>query len=307
MSWTFDMPSGTFKNHALSSDIRREAIADAVFMKFLRAEPGYGKSRGESVTITRILKLPLASKIGEQDALPSGRPAIETKQVKVSQWGFKIPITEFEKHLSNFNIMDEFQRTLRDQMSLTMDKMGADAYKLTPYKYIPTAAGGVFDTDGTPSTLSDKNISVADLRKISDELRGTLKCPPYRNGKYVGILSVRAARGIKNDPEYKDWLAPTDSSPLLTGRLKDVEGFMLMETNHTDALKDLVGASTTTGEAVFFGADAAGIVRIMDPEIRVGLPDELGTHQDVGWVGTIDSFLVWEKASLARAIHVTSS
>lgn len=307
MSWTFDAPTGTYKNHALSSQIRRESIADAQFMKFLRAEPGYGKGKGQSVTITRILKLPLAGKVGEMDALPSGRPAIETKQVSVSQWGFKVPITEFERHLSHFNIMDEFQRTLRDQMTLTMDKMGADALKLTPYKYIPTTTGGVFDTDGTASTTSDQNLSVADLRKLHDELVGTLKCPPYRNGKFVGILSTRAARGLKNDPEYKDWLAPTTSEPLLTGRLKDIEGFMLLESNHTDALADLVGASTTTGEALFFGADAAALVRIMDPEIRVGLPDELGTHQDVGWVGTLDAFLVWEAAAMARAIHVTSA
>lgn len=306
MSWTFDAPSGTYKNHALSKNIRREAIADVQFMKFMRPENGFGKQRGQSVTITRILKLPLASRVNETDRLPSGRPAIETKQVSVNQWGFKIPVTEFETHLSHFNIMDPFQKALRDQMALTMDVMCADALKLTPIKYTPTASGGEFSTNGTAPAVATRNLGIQDLRRIWDELHGTLKCPTYRNGKYVGILSTKAARGIKNDPEYKDWQAPTSSEPLMTGRLKDVEGFALFETNHFDALANLVGSSTTTGEAIFFGDDAGGLLKIMDPEIRAGIPEELGTFREVGWVGTIEAFLTWEKPSLARAIHVTS-
>lgn len=307
MSWTFDAPSGTYKNHALSTDIRRQAIADAQFMKFLRAEPGYGKKRGESVTITRTLALPLAARVTETDRLPSGRPAIETKQVSVNQWGFKIPITEFEKNLTHFDLMNPFQQSLRDQITLTMDKMAADAFKLTPLKYVPTTSGYTLTTNGTPSGTSTRNLGVQDLRQIHDELHGELKVPRYKNGKYIGILSTRAARGLKNDPEYKDWLAPTTSEPLISGRLKDMEGFMLIETNHFDALDNLAGASTTTGEAVFFGADAAGLVKIMDPEIRAGMPEELGTFQEVGWVGTLEAFLVWEAAAMARVIHLTSA
>jgi N4-gp56 family major capsid protein len=307
MSWQFDAPSGTYKNHALSTDIRRQAIADAQVMKFFRAEPGYGKGRGESVTITRILKLPNASTISELESIPSGRPVIETKQVSVNQWGYKISVTEFEQALTHFNIQDKFQAALRDQITLTMDEMCADALKLTPYKFIPTTSGGTFDTDGTPSTLASKNLSVSDLRQIYDRLNGTLKCPKFRGGRYVGILSTRAARGIKNDPEYKDWLAPTTSSPLMTGMLKSIEGFDLYETNNTDSFDDLVGSSTVTGEAVFFGADAGGLVQVMAPELRMGIPDELGTQREIGWVGAIQAFLVWETASLARVIHVSSS
>ena len=306
MAWTYDAPSGTYKNHALSKNIRREAISNTVFMPFLRAESGFGKKRGESVTITRVLNLPLATRVNETDRLPSGRPAIETKQVGVSQWGFKIPITELEQHLSHFNIMDPFQAALRDQIKLTMDKMAADALKLTPIKYVSTATGGTFTTNSTPSTTSDRNVGVQDLRRIHDYLSGTLKTPKGSNGKYIGILSTRAARGLKNDPEYKDWIAPTSSEPMMSGKLKDIEGFMLYETNHTDALADLVPSSSTTGEAIFFGADAGGLVQVMAPELRLGQPDELGTQRDIGWVGTLDAFLVWERPAMARVVHLSS-
>ncbi len=307
MAWVFDAPSGTYKNHALSRDIRREALANVQTLRFMRPEPGYGKKKGESVTITRILQLPLATRVNEQDRLPSGRPAIETKQVSVSQWGFKIPMTEFEQHLTHFNIMDPFQASLRDQIALTMDKMAADALKLTDTKYTPLATGGEFITDGTADSLSDRNLGVQDLRRIWDELHGNLKCPTFKNGKYVAILSTRAARGLKNDPEYKDWLAPTTSDPLKTGHLIDIEGFSIFESNHTNSYADLIGSSTVTGDGVFFGADAGGLVRISDPEIRTGIPEELGTFREIGWVGTLEAFLVWERPSLSRVIHLAST
>lgn len=306
MAWTYDAPSGTYKNHALSTEIRRQAIADTQFMKFLRAEPGYGKMRGESVTITRILRLPLATRVNETDRLPSGRPAIQTKQVAVSQWGFKIPVTEFEKNLTYYDIMNPFQASLRDQIALTMDKMGSDAMRLTQVKYVSTTSGGTFSTNGTPAAVSTRNLAVQDLRRIHDYLYGTLKCPKFKNGRYVGIVSSNAARGIKNDPEYKDWQVFHTEQPFISGALRSVEGFDLYETNHFEALANLVGTSTTTGEAVFFGADAAGLVRIMDPEIRAGIPEELGTFREVGWVGTIEAFLTWEQASLSRVIHLSS-
>ncbi len=306
MSWAFHAPTGVYRNHALSTDIRREAIADAQFMKFMRTEPGYGKRKGQSVTITRIMKLPEASPISETEGLPSGRPAIETKQVSPQLWGYKVPLTEYEMDLTHYDLDTEVRRVLRDQITLTMDTMCATALKLTPVKYTPLSTGGEFVTDGTADSVSDRNWEVQDLRRIHDRLHGTLKCPKLRNGKYVGILSTRAARGLKNDPEYKDWLAPTTSEPLITGKLKDIEGFELYETNHVEAMADLLGTSTTTGDAIFFGADAGGLVKIMDPEIRMGLTQELGLFQEIGWVGPLRAFRAWERPSMARVIHGAS-
>jgi N4-gp56 family major capsid protein len=304
MSWTFDAPSGVYKDHAISAKIREAAIADAQFMRFARPEPNFGKGKGQSVTITRVFPLALAARVSELDRLPSGRPAIDTKSITVSEWGFKIPMTEFEKNLTHFDLSNQFQRVLRDQMKLTMDDMVADAFKLTPIKYTPQTTGGVINTASTFST-ANANLSIADLRTIHDYLRG-LKAPKYKNGKYVGILSTRAARGIKNDPEYKDWQAPTGSGPFMDARLRDVEGFMLIETNNTDSLDDTMGTGSVLGEAVFFGEDPVALATVDEPELRAGIPEDLGRFRDVGWVGTLEAGLVWDLASYARVIHVGS-
>lgn len=305
MSWTFDAPSGVYKDHALSSNIRRAAIADAQFMSFCRPENGFGKGKGQSITIARVFPLPKAQRVTELDRLPSGRPLIDTTSITVSEWGFKIPMTEFEKNLTFFDLTNQFQQCLRDQMKLTLDDMAADAFKSTLIKYTPESTGGVFSTNGTAGGTADVNLSIADLRAIHDELRA-LKVPKYRNGKYVGILSTKAARGIKNDPEYKDWQAPTGSGPFMDARLRDVEGFTLIETNHADALSDDLGTGGVLGEAVFFGADAVVLATALEPELRAGLPEDLGRFRDVGWVGEIEAGLVWDDADYARVIHVTS-
>jgi hypothetical protein len=85
-----------------------------------------------------------------------------------------------------------------------------------------------------------------------------------------------------------------------------VEGFILVETNHTDALSDSLGTGSVLGESVFFGSDAVVLATIDEPELRTGLPEDLGRFRDVGWVGTIEAGLVWDTASYARVIHVTS-
>jgi len=277
------------------------------FMKFLRPEPGYGQRQGQSVTIIRFEQLPLAGRVGEMDKLPSGRPPITTKSITVVPWGYKVPITQFEEKLSPVSIPENVMRGLRDQMARTMDWMAASAFKATPVKFIPAAAGSVFDTDGTPSTLADKNLGVSDLRLIKDYLVKTLKAPPYANGRYVGILSTRAARGIKNDPEYKDWQAPTSAMPFINGQLKTIENIDLFESNHFNAVADLAGSSTVAGEAVFFGNDPAVLAVVENPEIRAGIPQELGTQRDIGWVGILEAGLTWDQASLTRVVHVTSS
>ena len=279
---------------------------DVQTMKFLRPEPGYGKRKGDTITITRVMQLPVAGRVGELDSLPNGRPAINTKSVSVSEWGFKIQTTEFESNLAFFDIHNQFQQMLRDQMALTMDLMSTSALKTTPYKYTPEVGGGVFSTNGTAAGLATANLAIADLRAIRDQLRKN-KSPYFRGGKFVGILSTRAARGIKNDPEYKDWIAPQENEPTVAGRMKDIEGFQLLETNNVYSFLDLVGSSSVCGEAIFFGADPGFLAVVANPELRAGLPVELGRFRDVGWVGTIEASITWDIPSLARVIHVTST
>lgn len=307
MTWALDAPSGVYKNHALSSDIRREAMYDVQTLKFLRPEPGFGKRRGDTITITRFMQLPVAGRVGEQDGLPQGRPAINTRSLTVGAWGFKVPVTEFEELLTEFDLSNYIQQMLRDQMALTLDLMATTALKKTNYIYTPATGGGSFSTSGTPAATATANLAISDLRLIRDQLRKN-KAPYFRNGKYVGILSTRAARGIKNDPEYKDWIAPHTDRPMISGLLQpDIEGFELYETNNIYSFLDLLGASTVLGDGIFFGADPGYTAIVQTPELRAGLPMELGTFREVGWWGVMDADITWDQPTLSRVIKLGSN
>lgn len=305
MSWEFDAAEGVYKDHALSAKIREAAVADSQFVPFASPEQGYGKGKGASVTITQVLNLPLAGKVGELDRLPSGRAAVQTINQAVSEWGYKVELTEFEENLTYFDMRNKQQRALRNQIRLTMDKMVADALKTTPVKAVSTGAGTLSFETGSAliAGTATNNLDIGHLRLIHDYMHGTLKIPPFKNGKYIGILSTKPARGIKNDDDYKDWLAPSTFRPFVTGQLeREIEGFTLIETNHYDALDNTIGTGNT-GEAVFFGDDAAFLASVQDPELRVGLTEDLGRFREIGWVGTLDAGLVWQTAAYARAVH----
>lgn len=309
MSWTYDAAAGVYKDHAMSSKIRQAAVADSQFMRFFSPESGYGKGRGASVTITRFHNLPIASRVSEQDRLPTGKPQVTTKQLSVSEWGYKVQMTEFEENLTHFDLKNRTQRALRDQMRLTLDVMCSTALKTTPMKMSVAGSTLTLNTAGTIGT-SSTNMTVDFLGEIFDIMYGDGKVPAWKNGRYVGIISPKVARGLKNDGDFQTWWSRNSGglSEIQKGNnmLPDIQGFDLYVTNNYDALDNTIG-SATTGEAIFFGEDAGFLATVQEPELRAGPKEDLGRFSDVGWVGTIEAGLVWDIASQARVYHWAST
>ncbi len=307
--WVSDAPTGTYKNHALSSKIREKAVANSQFMMFADTEPGFGKNRGGALTITRVHDLPLATAVDEQAELPSGRPLIDTISATPVEWGYKVKLTEFEENLTHFDLRNKVQRALKNQLRLSMDKMAADAFKLTPIKCCSASTSPytlTVDTDGTMSSDPTGNLNVNLLGLMRDYLVGDLKAPPYEDGSYILIGTTKALRGIKADTTYKEWFAPTTSQPIVTGEIKGIEGIRIIETNHFSALDNSIN-SGVTGEAILFGADAIFLASVQEPELRRGVAQDLGRFTEVGWVGTLQAGLVWTGATNARVMHWTAA
>jgi hypothetical protein len=309
MGWEFDAPSGTYRDHFLSADIRRQAMANTHFARFLRPERGFGKGKGAFVNITRWEQLPPAARVSELDRLPVGNPAITVKKQAVSEWGWSVERTQFEKDVTHYQLEAQDRKMLTDQMKITMDAMAAEALKSTPLVAVATGASTLtISTGGAAGSQANANLSVDHLRILHDELSGDLKAPPFQNEMYIGILSTQVARGIKNDTTYQAWQAPTTAEPFHKGRwLKPIEGFMLFETNNFAALENALGTTNQTGQAIFFGADAGFLAVVRNPEIRIGKPEDLGRFHKMGWVGTLDAGLVWDQADKARVIKWSSN
>lgn len=309
--WTFDAPSGTFKSHALSQRLFEAAIAKSVFMDHVQPIEGFGKNMGEDVTLTRIENLtePTDPDLTEGERIPEDDFTISTTAVTINEIGRAVPFTSFAKDLTHFDLENQIQRTLRDQMQLALDTKSADAFKTAKVKYIPTGATSrTIDTDGTASTQATNNMNVWHLEEIRDYMFDTLHTPPRENDDYVGIFRTLGLRGIKRDPDFEEWHKYTDPQVKFNSEIGRMEGIRLIETNHSNALGK-IGSSSVLGEGVVFGADAVAMAEAQTPELRAAIPADFGRSQAVAWYAMMGWKIHWDTANAgqARIVHVASS
>lgn len=311
-TWTYDSPSGVYKSHAMSEQLRFAAIVETKFMQFVTAEPGYGKKRGEAVTITRISKLtvPTDGTLSENVQIPEDVLSLTTVTITVVEWGRSVPYTSLSTDLSEFNIENIVQRALKDQMKVVLDNAAATSFKTAQVKATMTGISTVnFDTGGTVTGTALANLNLYGIEQIRDYMYSTLNVPPFEGDDYICLVSTKAKRGVMSDPAWEPWHRYTDPEAKYNSEIGRLENVRFIEINNTGALSANPGASQTVqGEGVFFGADAVAIAVAEDPELRARIPTDYGRSRGVAWYGILQFGLVWttSNAGEARVVHLTS-
>lgn len=313
-SWSFDAPTGVYKNHALSSKLRSAAIAETLFMQFVSPEDGYGKKMGESITITRVSNMsePTSGVLSESQRIPEDNITLSTKAITVSEWGRAVPYTSLSQDLGKFDPDNIVQRELMKQMRLVMDKAVADAMTSSDVKVkaIPSGVAALtFDTDGTASTTATVNLNVYHVEQIRDYMFGTLHVPPYEGDDYVALIATKAKRGLMSDPAWESWHKYTDPSAKYNSEIGRLENIRFIEVGNGNALSGSLGSGSVLGEGIVFGEDAAVMAVAQDPELRRGIPEDFGRKQAVAWYGILNFGVVWDTANAgeARIVHITSA
>lgn len=311
-SWTFDAPTGTFKNHSMSSMLRLAAIAECKFMQFVKPEPGYGKKKGESITITRVsnISVPSNGRLAENNRIPEDQLTLTTVAITVTEWGRSVPYTSLPEDLSKFDIENIIQKKLRDQMALILDNAAAAAFKTGQIKAEATGASSInFDTGGSASQQATSNLLMYHVEQIRDYMFSTLNVPPYEGDDYIALVSTKAKRGLINDPAFETWHKYTDPQAKYRSEIGRMENCRFIEINHTSALSGSIGLNGVVGEAVFFGEDAVAMAVAEDPELRAAIPQDFGRSKSVAWYGILEFGLVWTTANAgeARVVHFTST
>lgn len=311
-TWTFDAPSGVYKNHAMSEQLRYAAIAETKFMQFVTPEPGYGKKRGESVTITRIsnLAVPTSGVLNENISIPEDVLTLTTVSITVVEWGRSVPYTSLSTDLSEYNMENIVQRKLKDQMKLVLDNAAAAAFKTGLIKAEMTGVASInIDTAGTPTQVAAANLNLFGIESIRDYMYSTLLVPPFEGDDYICLVSTKAKRGVMNDPAWEPWHRYTDPEAKYNSEIGRMENIRFVEINNTGALSASPGTQSVQGEAVFFGADAVAMAIAEDPELRARIPTDYGRSRGVAWYGILQFGLVWTTANAgeARVVHLTSA
>lgn len=310
-TWTFDAPNGVYKNHAMSSNLRMAAIAQTKFMQFVRPEEGYGRKKGESITITRVSSIdePTDGRITENENIPQDELSLSTVAITVSEWGRSVPFTSLSEDLSEFNVENIVQKQLMKQMRLTLDKSASAAFQETLIKATPTGVASLsITTNGTPGTAT-ANVNFFHLETIRDYMHSDLLVPYYEGDDYVGLFSTQACRGLKNDPKFEEWKKYTSPEAKFNSEIGKIENIRIVEVNNQNALAQDLGTGSVLGEGVIFGEDAVAMAVVLDPELRAAIPQDFGRKKAVAWYGILEFGIIWDTANAgeARIVHVTSA
>jgi len=312
LTWTYDAPLGVWKQHFLSRSIYEAAIEEVHFAVYAEPIKGFGRKRGESVTLPRIgtLAEPTSGKLVEGTRIPEYPFALSTVAIVVNEYGASVPYTSLLEDLSEFNIENQVQRLLKEQQRLVIDTAAAAAFKTAKVTYIPTSvAAGVFDTDGTPSTTATANWNVFHVEEIRDFLFDTLLAPPYEADDYLAIVRTLGLRGIKRDPAWEQWHLYTNPEAKATGEVGRIENVRFIQTNHNRALGK-VGTGSVLGEGIVFGRDAIAFAEAVTPELRMqtNANNDYGRSRGVAWYGVMEWGIIWDTANAgeARIVRVTS-
>jgi N4-gp56 family major capsid protein len=312
-SWVFDAPTGVYKNHELSSNLRMAAIAECKFMQFVKPEPGYGKKKGESITISRVsnITVPTSAALVEGTRIPEDEMSMSTQAITVVELGRAVPYNSLAEDLGKFDVEGTIQKKLRDQMALVLDGLAADAFQAGKVKAIPTGASSLtMDTDGTASTAATSNLNVYHIEQIRDYMYSTLNIAPYEGDDYMCLISTKGKRGIMSDPAWEAWHKYTDPQNKFKSEIGRMENIRFVEVNNTSALSGSLGTGSVLGEAIFFGDDAVAMAVAEDPELRAAMPQDFGRSKSVAWYGILQFGQIWydsATAGEARVVHVTSS
>lgn len=303
-TWNFDAPTGTYKNHAMSTKLYEAAVENSSFMDHVTPVEGFGKKQGESVTLTRVKNItePGSAVLDEQTRIPEDDFDLSTRLITVQELGRAVPYTSLSMDLSEFDLENPIQKKLREQMRLVLDVLAAQAFKRTLLKAASTSATAMtIQTNGSFSGNSTNNLNVALCEVIRDAMYDTYVIPTLEGGDYLSIARTKALRGIKSDTNWEKWHQYTDPQAKWNGEIGRIESIRFIETNHATALV----AGTLGADAVFFGDDAVGLAEALTPELRAAIPGDFGRSRSVAWYGILRMEPIWDTANKgeAKIIH----
>ncbi len=310
-TWTWDAPTGTYKNHELSRKLYESAVANMKFMDHVTPIEGFGKRQGETVTLTRLTNIaePEDPTLREGIRITEDEWSFNQTSITVKEIGRAVPYTSIADDLSFFDIYNPIQSKLRRQLMLTLDTLAAKAFKKGKVKYIPTGAqAATLDTDGDASTQATANYNYYHAERIRDLLYDTYHTPPMMGDDYIGIFRTKALRGIKDDDAFETWHKYTDPAAKMNGEVGRIENIRHIETNHAQALAN-VGSGNVLGEGIIFGEDSVAMAEVITPEMRMAMPQDFGRSKGVAWYGILEFGVIWDTANVDenRIIHITSS
>ena len=309
-TWTLDSPSGTYKNHKLSAQIREASILQSLFHEFVDAEPGYGRNSGDTLNITRVsnVAFPGSAVLVEGQPMSEDAFVLSTQAIVVAENGRSIPFTSLSQDLAYFDTESKIQKMLMRQMRVSFDRSIAAAAKTGQIRAACTGVSAISITSNATAGTATVNPNLYHIEQIRDAMFTTYYMEPFDGEDYICLISTAAKRTLLQDPAWIDWKKYTDPDAKYNSEIGRLENIRFIEVNDTTSLSGAKGANSV-GEAVFFGSDFLSMAVAVDPELRAKIPTDYGRSKGVAWYGIYGFGQIWSdsaNAGEARSIYMTS-
>lgn len=320
-NWTYDTEGQIWRNAKVSDRLLITATGETQLLPFTQeVDGGLGKHAGDTLTIPHVKRLPVPSnpRLGEDEEFPIDKLEWGQRAITVTEFGRGVEATNLRMVLDVFNVKNVLQKALMRQMEEALDNAVGDAFtdaNNVKVCFIPTSAtGGVFDTDGTPSTVASSPLTVRHIGLLVDYMAGDLHIPtmPGMNGSYVMLSTRKTLRALKEDDKAQAiGLYLRQGDLFFRGELFMIENVRFVQVDREGALSNTAGTSTVIGESVIFGDEAIARVEAETPHLRMdsNYQSRFGTRQACAWYGILEYGSFWNTANdgEAKIVRITSA
>lgn len=289
---------GYLSQPELSRKLRFAAQPLFRFRQIAEPKEAWGRGRGDTFVFNKVSNIvDPGGPLNETQPIPQSNFTISRGQVTMTEYGLAVPFTGKLEALSEFDITQIIETTLRHNMVKTLEKACGDELVGTEFVAVCTGQAQVaIRTDGTPGTnVAQADLTAANVRQIVDFMRKR-NVPPYDGQNYICVASVQALSGMFADAGAGGWVDIAKYTPEYAARAMNGEVGTYYKTRFLDEtgyLSNTIGSGNSHGQAVFVGADSLYEAIAVPEEIRINTPTDYGRSQGIAWYAILGFKRVW--------------
>lgn len=288
----------------LSKQMRQAVQPTCKFRQFVDVKEAFGKNNGETVQFDRVSLISTGGgTLTETSTIPRHNIVIGTGTMQVTEWGNAIGKTQKLTALSQLDMNNPIHQALMNDQKQTLDAAVGAQFQDTMALYVAiTGSTGTLTTAGTASATATSNLNKIHIENITDQLK-IWNVPPFPDGKYVCIASVKAMRGIKDDTSTGGWVDAAryaGAKRLFSGEVGEYMGVRFIE--ETNVLSNAIGNASAYGEACVFGPGTVVEAIAVPEEIRQDTPKDFGRDLATAWYGILGFKIKWCSATDSESV-----
>ena len=302
--WVTDTVGGFLGNAKLSKQLRFAAQPLMKFRQFCQVKGALGKNRNDTLVFDKVRNIGTAGgTLVETDTIPENEFTIGQGTLTITEYGNSIPYSGKLDALAEFDVDNAVTVSLRNDMAKTLDLACADQFMECELKYLAVATTSYdLATISTGSAAAGSETATTDLDEFHVRSIVSLlelgNVPRYDGKDYICIGSIMALSQLQGAPDWVDAAKYGDPERLFSGEVGRFHGVRFIKDNNV--LSNTMGTGGTSGEAIFFGADACMEGVAIPEELRAKVPTDYGRSQGVAWYSLLGYKKIWDVANDAE-------